>query len=231
MSERLFDQVERYDQMLRQGLRLSGEDKQYFIRGRIADLQARLPQGWQPKRVLDFGCGIGDTCPALAKAFPQAVVVGADVSQPAVARAAATRSSARVLFCEVEGLADAGPFDLCHVNGAFHHIEPDERPEALRLIHQVLGDLGYLALFENNPWNPGARLVMRRIPFDRGARMLAPSVARRLVQVAGFSLEGSTRSLFYFPRPLAGLRFLELHLARVPLGAQYYVLARKLPPG
>ena len=44
---------------------------------------------------------------------------------------------------------------------------------------------GYFALFENNPWNPGARLVMRRIPFDRDAIMLSPRHAARMLILSG----------------------------------------------
>ena len=48
----------------------------------------------------------------------------------------------------------------------------------------------------------------------------------RLLEAAGLSCL-ATRSLFYFPRLLAVFRPLEPMLARLPLGAQYYVLAQK----
>jgi hypothetical protein len=95
-------------------------------------------------------------------------------------------------------------------------------------LRDVLAPAGWLALFENNPWNPGARMVMRRIPFDRAAVPLSPPETRRLLETAGLRVHG-TRSLFYFPRPLAALRPLERYLARVPLGAQYWVLASRGP--
>jgi SAM-dependent methyltransferase len=227
VSEHLFDQSESYDDMLQMGLDLSGEDKHYFIQGRLGDLRRQLPAAWRPQRILDFGCGGGDTCSALAEVFPGADVVGADVSDPTLHAAAARHSSNRVSFCLASALNDADPFDLCYVNGAFHHIEPPARGPVLATIHRSLAAGGYLALFENNPWNPGARLVMRRIPFDRDARMLRPRTTMGLVQEAGFSEVCTTRSLFYFPRSFARLRSLEPWLSRVPLGAQYYVLARK----
>jgi hypothetical protein len=87
-----------------------------------------------------------------------------------------------------------------------------------------LAPQGVLAVFENNPWNVGARMVMRRIPFDRDAVPLSPPALRALLGGAGLSVR-STRFLFYFPRPLAALRPLEPWLVRVPLGAQYWVLA------
>jgi hypothetical protein len=68
---------------------------------------------------------------------------------------------------------------------------------------------------------------MHRIPFDRDAVPVSPREARRLLDAHGFRC-GATRSLFWFPRVLAALRPLERSLARVPLGAQYWVLARRV---
>jgi hypothetical protein len=68
---------------------------------------------------------------------------------------------------------------------------------------------------------------MKRIPFDRDAITLTPPETLELVCKGGFSAATSTRFLFYFPRPLAALRPLEPALARLPLGAQYYVLGVK----
>jgi len=120
-------------------------------------------------------------------------------------------------------LREGEDFDLCYVNGVFHHIDPAERPEALSLIHRVLRPGGVLALFENNPWNFGARMVMARIPFDRDARMLSPVLTAQLLTRAGFEVL-RTDSLFFFPRFLKGLRFSELFLGWTRLGAQYVVL-------
>jgi hypothetical protein len=59
-----------------------------------------------------------------------------------------------------------------------------------------------LGLFENSPWNPGTRMVMRRIPFDRDAIPLSYIEARHGVRAAGFQVFG-TRFLFYMRKALA----------------------------
>jgi hypothetical protein len=82
------------------------------------------------------------------------------------------------------------------------------------------------AFWENNPWNPGTRYVMRRVPFDRDAVTLSPPEARRWLRSAGFEIL-RTDFLFIFPRPLRWLRRLEPILSRAPLGGQYQVLCRK----
>ena len=226
MREVLFDLSTEYEQMLHQGIRLSGENQEFFIRGRIESLRSRLPSGFKPRRILDFGCGIGMTTHHLAERFEGAELLGVDTSERAIQYGAGRYGSARVRFRKLEELTDENDFDLCHVSGVFHHIDPAERAGAMAAIHRVLRAGGFLSLFENNPWNPGTRMVMSRIPFDRDAKTLSPHQAKRLVRSTGFS--GLIQwSMFYFPRPLAFLRFSEPALSYLPLGAQYCVLAAK----
>jgi SAM-dependent methyltransferase len=227
MPTDLFELSEEYEAMLRMGVGLSGEDPAFFLRGRVADLGRALPKGWAPKRILDFGCGTGESSSYLAKQYSGATVVGVDTSENAIERARRKHGSERVQFGPMGSLAGRAPFDLCYVNGVFHHIELERRLEAVRAIHAALVPGGYLALFENNPWNPGTRMVMRRIPFDRDAKTLSFGETGKLLRAGGFRLAQSARFLFYFPRPLAFLRVLEPALLRLPLGAQYCVLGTK----
>jgi len=226
-SQELFEQSGRYAEMLERGIGLSGEDQDFFIAGRLRDLRLQLPAGWTPRRVLDFGCGIGRTTAQLARTFPDAELVGVDTSRQAVAAAQVSHGSARIRFRCDPDWSEPPSFDLCHTSGVFHHIRPADRPAALAAIHRALAPGGYFALFENNPWNPGTRLVMKRIPFDRDAEPFSAREARRLLRQAGFAAPGQARFLFYFPRSLAFLRFSEPWLVRLPLGAQYWLLAAK----
>ena len=227
MAADLFDLSDEYEAMLRMGVDLSGEDPAYFLRGRVADMMRALPASWTPARILDFGCGTGESSAYLAEKYAGAVVVGVDTSESAVERARRRHGSARVQFGAIEALAGEPPFDLCYVNGVFHHIEPARRLEAVRAIHAALVPGGFFALFENNPWNPGTRMVMSRIPFDRDAQTLSFGETRKLIKTGGFRVAQAARFLFYFPRALAFLRVLEPALVRLPLGAQYCVLGIK----
>jgi hypothetical protein len=83
-----------------------------------------------------------------------------------------------------------------------------------------------LALWENNPWNPGTRYVMSRIPFDHDAITLNTRQSRRLVMAAGFEVL-RTDYLFVFPHFLRWLRTLEAPLSSIPIGGQYELLCRK----
>lgn len=227
MSEHLFNEAEAYDEMLHRGLRLSGEDKTYFLLGRIRCLDAALPEAFTPRRILDFGCGTGDTSSHLAERFRSAEIVGVDVAAAAVAHASRRHGREGVRFSSLDELSDDATFDLCYSNGAFHHIPPHERADVLDRLRGWLRPGGMFALFENNPLNPGTRLVMSRVPFDKEAKTLRAGTARRLLSEAGFELVGSTRYLFVFPAALRSLRFLEKRLEGLPFGAQYLVLARR----
>ena len=227
MSEPLFDLSGEYEAMLNQGIRLSGENMMFFLEGRLNLLRARMSCHATVSRILDFGCGLGYTSKRLRDMFPMAEITGADTALQALEAARERNSGPGIRFVHVDqlgGIADG--FDLCYVNGVFHHIPPEERLAALRVIHQSLRPGGKLALFENNPWNPGARMVMARIPFDRDAQMLSPKETSSLLLRAGFK-STATGSLFFFPRFLKVLRFAEPYLGWTHLGAQYLVLGEK----
>jgi SAM-dependent methyltransferase len=227
MTEELFDLSEHYDEMLRKGVSLSGEDPAFFLYGRVDDLRKNLPPGFTPKRILDFGCGTGESSAYLAEVFPDSTVLGVDTAVPAIELAERRHGNERIIFGTLQAVPTAPAFDLCYVNGVFHHIDPAERPAAVQNIFTSLTPGGYFALFENNPWNPGTRMVMSRIPFDRNAITLSYLETQNMVQKGGFKLARSTRFLFYFPKAMGFLRALEPALTRIPMGAQYYVLGVK----
>jgi len=112
----------------------------------------------------------------------------------------------------------------CH--GVLHHIPPPQRAHAVQYILRCLQPRGFFALWENNPWNPGARHVMSHCAFDRDAVTLTSGEARDLLRTGGFEVL-YTDFLFIFPRVLRLLRSLEPWLSRFPIGTQYMVLARK----
>jgi SAM-dependent methyltransferase len=223
-----FDEyVDYYDTALNEGLSLSGESRDYFAKARVRWLAGRLRQrGIWPQQVLDFGCGTGDTCPELLHGLNARLIVGTDPSLESIVLARRNNADPRLHFEETSALNPSGQFQLAYCNGVFHHVEHERRADALSYLHRSLSPGGYFSLWENNPWNPGTRLVMRRIPFDRDAQLLSASAARSLLLRAGFEIL-STDYLFLFPRFLSVLRPLEARLARFPAGAQYMVLARK----
>jgi SAM-dependent methyltransferase len=227
MKSEFDDYAGSYDNALNQGLSLSGEPKEYFAHARVRWLAARLFHlGVQPLHVLDYGCGTGGTSPELLEQLHARMVVGVDASRESLDIARNAHADPRLQFKTMSDLEPSGQFEVVYCNGVFHHVEPEQRLDALGYVHRSLSAGGYFGLWENNPWNPATRLVMRRIPFDRDAKLLSPPRARRLLTRAGFDVL-RTDFLFLFPRVLSALRPLERKLAGFPAGAQYMVLCRK----
>jgi len=218
-----------YDEDLTRGLSLAGEDKAYFAGARMRWVARRLAArgAGQPALALDFGCGDGASAPLLREALGAGAVIGLDVSEALLAVARERHGTEGIRFLAVAEFVPDGRGDLAFTNGVFHHIPPAKRGEALEFVRASLRPGGLFAFWENNPWNPGTRAVMRRIPFDRDAILITPFEARRMLRSAGFTVL-SLESLFYFPHLLRWLRPLEPALARLPLGGQYVVLAQRL---
>jgi SAM-dependent methyltransferase len=215
-----------YEASLTKGLQLSGESPQYFAELRVAWVQNLLQRcGKAPKRILDFGCGTGGSVKHLLDAFTACSVTGVDPSSRSLQVARKNHDPAVTSFIAPEQVPLAA-YDLAFCNGVFHHILPADRSDSLKLLFDALIDGGCLAFWENNPWNPGTRMVMSRIPFDRDAITINPFAAVSLLKSARFEVIRRD-SLFWFPRMLSRLRPLESLLVRIPLGAQYLVLCQK----
>jgi SAM-dependent methyltransferase len=216
-----------YDRDLERGLALTGETKDYFARRRLVAVRRALAGlGVVPRRVLDYGCGTGTAGPLLREVLGAETVVGVDPSEASLERARAEHPDPAISFLGLDRHVPDGSFDLGFVNGVFHHIPTASRAAAARDLCGSVRRGGVIALWENNPWNPGTRWVMRRVAFDRDAVMLSPREAARLLTQAGLAVV-RVEHHFFFPRLLRWLRVGDPWLRSVPFGGQYLVLARR----
>ncbi len=217
-----------YEEQLARGLRVSGESKEYFARSRVEHLRAFWIRSGRPEplRVIDYGCGPGDVAALLAGAFPRARVVGVDESKALVDKARTLWGGERIEFLHREH-GEPQRFeaaDLVHLNGVVHHVRPGDRAGFFASLRSAVRPVGLVAVFENNPWNPGAHLVMRRISFDRGILPVPAGRVSRGLEAAGLRVV-ARRYLFVFPAPFRALRPLEKQLESLPFGAQYAIYA------
>ena len=223
-----FDQyAETYGVALETTRAATGEDSEFFARGRIKWLSQCLGVlAEPPRRLLDFGCGTGSTAPLMLELLGAQSLMGIDVSEKCIKEAQNLHTSAVARFVTVSSYQPNASIDVAYCNGVFHHIVPAEREASLRLVYDSLRPGGIFSFWENNPWNLGTRYCMYRCEFDQDAITISPWRARSLLRAAGFELIRQD-FLFYFPAFLGWLRGLEPFLIKVPLGGQYQVLCRK----
>jgi trans-aconitate methyltransferase len=226
---KLFDEyAEAYEQALTNAIAVSGESREYFAEGRVTWLARCLRDpGDTPRTVLDFGCGDGATTPLLLAALQAELAVGIDVSAKSLEIARTQYATAKIRYEAIGDFQPCEQSDLAYCNGVFHHIPPEQRAEALALVHGALRAGGLFSFWENSPWSLATRYVMSRCAFDRDAITLTPPEARSLLRAGGFEIL-RTDFRFIFPRALRALRKIEDFVYRVPFGSQYQILCRKV---
>ena len=83
-------------------------------------------------RALDVGCGSGRVCAALAKAFPDAEVIGVDPDAESIARARET-GKARFIVGDISAVEKGAGFDLVTLCDVLHDLaEPQKTLERAR---------------------------------------------------------------------------------------------------
>lgn len=207
-----------YDHLLRESTKLYAKDTEYFAKYKIDLVRQglRLPV----RRVLEYGCGTGRNIGFLQAAFPEAEIVGTDIS--AASLQVASQNNPGVRFeVEADELA-VGSFDLIFVASVFHHIPVEVRLSVMKTLAKRLNEGGCLDVFEHNPFNPVTRRIVADCPFDADAVLLRPKELRALMAQADLVRERLTYCVFIPPR-LSALLPLERLLGWLPLGGQYWL--------
>lgn len=223
-----FDEFARdYEALFKPWLKIAGASRGYFARSRLEWLADLLvEQKTAPKRVMDFGCGTGMSLPLLEDILYAEQVVGLDTSEESLSVARELVGSRPVQLATPAQYLPCQDLDLVFCNGVFHHIPVAERPASVDYVYRCLRPGGIFAMWENNPWNPIQSFAMKHSKIDENAIPLFPSESRRLVASERFRVI-RTDYRFFFPGCFTWLRPLEKCLIKVPLGAQYQILARR----
>jgi trans-aconitate methyltransferase len=179
-----------------------------YYDGRVAeklrDFTGRLPRieaavetiaDWAPaapRRVLEIGCGVGATSWRMARAWPDAEVVGVDLSAGsiAVANTCFQRPNLRYRAGQLAECDLAGAFDLIVMMDVYEHIARSERSSVHAMLRRLLSPESRLLLMVPTPahqdflrTNDPAGLQpvdedihphdIQRLASDVGARLLA----------------------------------------------------------
>lgn len=96
----------------------------------------------KPKRVLEIGCGIGATSWRMARAWPEAEVIGADVSPRSIEVARTCFKLPNLTYFEgfIEPGVITGKFDLIVLMDVYEHIAVQDRPVLHETIRELLAD-------------------------------------------------------------------------------------------
>ncbi len=120
----------------------------------------------------------------------------------------------------------SGSQDLVFSSCVFHHIDAAAHIALLTELKRVLSPQGgRLIIFEHNPINPVTRYIVATCPFDEDAVLIGAGDFKARQSQAGLR---RVRAVYtgFFPNALKALRPLEGVLGWLPLGAQYYTVAR-----
>lgn len=230
MDRAEFDKfADEYAAMHRDSIRASGEGPEYFAQYKISDVAQHVAQSRVASdKILDFGSGIGASTPYFKKFFPASDLTCVDVSQRSLEIAESRFPGAARYHCfdgRTLPFAD-NMFDLAFTACVFHHIPADQHEPLFAEIRRVLAPNGIFFVFEHNPLNPLTVRVVNQCPFDENAVLIRAAVLAQRMARAGFRLD-RPRYRIFFPSFLRRLRTLEQALTWCPLGAQYYLSARK----
>ncbi|MEP1126613.1 MAG: class I SAM-dependent methyltransferase [Ilumatobacter sp.] len=134
---------------------------------------ARL-DGLRPERVLDLGCGTGQLTRRLGEKFPEATIVGADLSDGMLGRAL-ERAEADDAFTNVGGFVRADAQRLPLADGSFDVVTCTESFHWYRDQEAAVAELARLL-------RPGGRLVIASIATVTG---FADDAIQRATELAG----------------------------------------------
>jgi 2-polyprenyl-3-methyl-5-hydroxy-6-metoxy-1,4-benzoquinol methylase len=159
------------------GRRLPDEQLAAFLKSgadHVDDIWRRcrhlFGEGFAPRRVLDFGCGVGRVTLPLARRVDTVVAIDIADSMLAVARELLERhgiANVELVRSDATLSAIRGPFDLVHSVIVLQHIPPAPGLTLVRRLVELAGETGIVVLhvLYHNPFrrSPLARLAHRLV--------------------------------------------------------------------
>ena len=227
MSESIgnFDEYAKsYDEILSSALGLFGNENSYYSFRKVELASSRFGM-IEPKRILDFGCGVGSVVQYLFKFFPDADIWGTDPSVESLE--IAYRANPK-MQCVNESEIPTNFFDLIFISNVLHHVQEVHRKALLQQISTYLIDNGEVIIFEHNRLNPITRRIVDRCKFDEGVELLSRRSCSIMLVATGLFEDLESGYFLFLPPFLKKFRKLEKFLCKLPLGAQFWQTARRV---
>jgi ubiquinone/menaquinone biosynthesis C-methylase UbiE len=218
-----------YADSVQRSIDFCGQELEYFTRRKtdhLLDVTRRYLGDAQTLDFLDVGCGVGVTDALLADRV--GALHGVDVAGEAIACAAERNPTVAYQSSDGVALPYRDEFvDVVFAICVMHHVDPPERSAFVSEMRRVVRRGGLVVVFEHNPFNPLTRAAVNRCAFDEGVVLLRRRSVEAELRAAGLAPVES-RYIIFTTSPRPALIACERALGGVPLGAQYYVVARRV---
>jgi SAM-dependent methyltransferase len=216
-----------YHQQHKANIAITGEEPDYFSEYKVADFAQYFSDKENPKTILDFGSGIGNSIQFLRKYFPNSELYCADVSARSI-EISKSRFPGNETYLQIgdEISMPDQSFDAIFTACVFHHIPHEEHAKWLSELRRLLRPNGVMAVYEHNPLNPLTVHAVNTCPLDVNARLIRARDMRKRILENGWQYAVIDYKLF-FPSTLKLLRPLEKYLRKFFLGAQWRLIAKK----
>ena len=178
--------------------------------------------GYQPKKILDLGCGIGTMLELLSKQFPDSAFYAQDESQKSMDYIKKNYPKVNCLT----NLNTTEKFDLIFLSNVIHHVKSSERDELFKIIYNLLNPDGKLFIFEHNPYNPLTLQLVANCEFDADAELIKKKDLIKICENNNLRIFKSGY-IHFFPSKLGFLFRLESYMKWFFLGAQYFCIFNK----
>ncbi|WP_158553271.1 MULTISPECIES: class I SAM-dependent methyltransferase [Mesorhizobium] len=224
-----FDRVaDDYEKQINSAIAFGGREHQFYIdvkRDRILELTQHTLGDLARLDVLDIGCGLGAYHPGLKGVFRE--LHGVDVSSRSINLARQRHPFVQYKSFDGGALPYANArFDMAFAVCVMHHVPPAGWVQFVQEMGRVLKPGGLALIFEHNPYNPATQYIVRSCEIDKDAVLLRPGQIRKLFRNAAFK-DVWTRGMLAVPPVGQILSAADKVLGHVPVGAQYYLAARK----
>lgn len=182
----------------------------------------KMELGYQPKKILDLGCGVGTMLKLLSKQFPDSVFYAQDESPKSMDYIKKNHPNVNCL----SDLNTEEKFDLIFLSNVIHHVKSSERDDLFKKIHSLLNPDGKLFIFEHNPYNPLTLKLVANCEFDADAELIKKKDLIKICKRNNLKIFKSGY-IHFFPSKLSFLFKIENYLKWLFLGAQYFCIFQK----
>ena len=182
----------------------------------------KMELGYQPKKILDLGCGVGTMLKLLSKQFPDSIFYAQDESPKSMDYIKKNHPNVNCL----SDLNTEEKFDLIFLSNVIHHVKSSERDDLFKKIHSLLNPEGKLFIFEHNPYNPLTLKLVANCEFDADAELIKKKDLIKIFKRNNLKIFKSGY-IHFFPSKLGFLFKIENYLKWLFLGAQYFCIFQK----